>query len=124
MAARDVVTRGIGPQGSIYYFISGGLGDYIVDPSAWSEAVMILLIENDAAETVLSNYVHCDRSNWRVYPGGLKKEYTGMMVRPDLHELRHPQEYERSRGGDKSPGSPRPEQEDTFITDEITIDDF
>ena len=81
-------------------------------------------IENLDAEEVLSNYVHCDKSNWRVYPGGLKKEYTGMMVRPDLHELRHPQEYEKSKGGDKAPGSPRPEKDDEFLTDEITQDDL
>ncbi|KKK52696.1 hypothetical protein LCGC14_3102310 [marine sediment metagenome] len=94
------------------------------DVIAWSEAVQIDLIRNVDAETVLSNYEMCDRSNWRVYPGTLKGEYTGFLVRPDLHELRHPQEQERSLGGDKAPGSPRPEQEDTFITDEITIDDF
>ena len=81
-------------------------------------------IENLDAEVVLSNYVHCDRSNWRVYPGGLKKEYTGSMVRPDLHELRHPQEEEKSKGGDKQPGSPRSEAEDSFISTEITIDDL
>ena len=87
---------------------------------------MIAVVANADAETVASNWVHCDRSNWRVYPGGLKKEYTGMMVRPDLHEMRHPQEYEKSKGGDKAPGSPKPEQDDTFIdnNDPVSIEDL
>ena len=90
--------------------------------TAWLESVMVDLITNNDAEAVSSNWVHCDRSNWRVYPGGLKKEYTGMMVRPDLHELRHPQEEVKSKGGDKAPGSLRPEHEDTFITSPVTVD--
>jgi len=81
-------------------------------------------IENLAAEVVLSNYVMCDRSNWRVYPSGLKKEYTGMMVREDLHELRHPQEEVKSRGGDKEPGSPRPEGDDVFLDTPVSGDDL
>lgn len=91
---------------------------------AWLEANMIAVVANANAETVSSNYVHCDKSNWRVYPGRLSNEYTGMMVRSELRDLRHPQEYEKSRGGDKMPGSPRPEQEDSFISVEVTIDDL
>jgi len=97
-------------------------GSVIDNPEfAWSIEAMQSLITNANAEEVASNFVHCDKSNWRVRPGTLKQEYTGMMVRPDLHELRHPQEYEKSRGGDKAPGSPRPEHEDSFITEEVVI---
>ncbi len=94
------------------------------DVVAWSEDVMIDLIRNVDAETVLSNYEMCDRSNWRVYPGTLRGEWTGMMVRPALHEFRHPQEEEKSRGGDKMPGSPRPEKDDTFIDTPVSGDDL
>ena len=89
--------------------------------TAWLEANMIAVVANANAEAVSSNWVHCDRSNWRVYPGGLKQEYTGFLVRPDLHELRHPQEEEKSRGGDKRPGSPRPEADDSFIDNDNPI---
>ena len=112
-----------------YVLLEDGSGNVLLendDGFDWLDKVLLenwIRITNVNAEEFASNYTICDKSGWRVYPGTLKQEYTGMLVREELHELRHGQEYERSRGGDKAPGSPRLELDDTFIDndDPVTI---
>jgi hypothetical protein len=89
-------------------------------PPDWS-------IENEFAVTWPSNYEIDDRTGFRVRRNGLREEWTGAMVREKSWERRHPQDFVRGVG-DEQQGSPRPEQEDRFISDEypsgVTADDL
>lgn len=81
-------------------------------------------IENPTATTVPSNYLICDRTGFKQkVSDGLKTEWTGNMVRKESFERRHPQDLVRSTP-DKQKGSPRPEQEDNFITELVSADDL
>ena len=90
--------------------------------SAWSEAAMIALITNDNTTSAPSNDLHSDRTNFRV--DELKTEWTGMMVAPEEWEPRHPQEYVKSRGGEKEYGPQNPEPDDNFLAAVVGIDDL
>jgi hypothetical protein len=60
------------------------------------------------------NYLICDRTGFKIdRHEGLKKEWTGALVRKESWEPRHPQDYVRSPH-EHSRGSPRPEQEARF----------
>jgi len=74
--------------------------------------------ENSDAIEVASNYEICDRSGFRVKHGTLKKEWNGLMVKPEYWEARHPQDFVRVPP-ERERGSPRPEQEDQFIDDDV-----
>jgi hypothetical protein len=82
--------------------------------------------ENDQAELPPpNNYLICDRTGFRVsVKEGLKKEWTGKMVRKESWEPRHPQDLNRGRATERERGSPRPEQSDNFITTEVTVEDL
>lgn len=90
--------------------------------TAWSEAAMVALLVNDKATSAPSNYLMCDRSNFKV--DELKTEWTGLMVRPEDWEPRHPQEYVKSRGTQKDIGPQSPEPDNVFITTAVSIDDL
>lgn len=67
----------------------------------------------------------CDRTGFRQsLKQGLKREWTGAMVRAQSWEPRHPQDYVRVVP-DKQRGSPRPEAEDYFLTtNEVSASSF
>jgi hypothetical protein len=77
-------------------------------------------IENSNAVEIPSNYEICDRTGFRVPRGTLKREWNGLMVRPQSWEPRHPQDFVRATS-DRQRGSPRPEQTDTFIADDDQV---
>lgn len=79
--------------------------------------------QNPNAVPYPSNYEICDRTGFRVERGGLKKEWTGALVRPQSWEGRHPRDFARTPT-EHAKGSPRPEQPDVFITDEIRPEDL
>ena len=94
---------------------------------AWAESVMVDVITNTDASTEKSNYLHCDRTNFRVpVSEWLKTEWTGYMVRAESFEHQPPQDFVKSRGGDKEIGPQSPEGDDVFITSHntVTIDDL
>ena len=63
-----------------------------------------------------SNYEICDRTGFKVPAGTLRKEWNGLMVRPESWEPRHPQDFVRGHTETPRP-SPRPEQVNDFIQD-------
>jgi len=57
----------------------------------------------------------CDRTGFKIpVREGLREEWTGRKVRKQSFEVRHPQDYLRSRA-EKQKGSDRPEQDDQDI---------
>ena len=75
-----------------------------------------------------SNYLICERTGFRVsVKEGLRREWTGAMVRKQSWEARHPQDFVRSKM-ESQKGSERPEQTDRFISDlypsGVTADDL
>ncbi len=71
---------------------------------------------NSDATEVPSNYLICDRSGFRVtVDEGLREEWNGLMVRKDLWEPRNAQDFVRGVSEELN-GSPRPEQDDVFLT--------
>ncbi len=89
---------------------------------AWSEAAMIALIINNDATLEKSNYLHSDRSNFRY--DELKTEWTGSMVGEDEWEPRNAQDYVKARGSQKDKGPQSPEDDNHFLTSEVTQDDL
>lgn len=76
------------------------------------------LIINGNADVFPSNYEICERTGFRVRRGGLVKEWNGTMVRPESFEPRHPQDFVRAIA-EQLEGSPRPEQDDRFIGEDV-----
>ena len=118
-----------GSETSIEWRMSAGLtynGNSISGPpstvTAWSEAAMVALIINNNTTSAPSNYLHSDRTNFRV--DELKTEWTGMMVAPEEWEPRHPQEFVKTRGGEREYGPQNPEPDNTFISTAVSIDDL
>lgn len=66
-------------------------------------------------------YLICDRTGFRQsVKKGLKKEWTGSLIRTESWEPRHPQDFVRAIP-EKQRGSPRPEPADYFVsTNEVT----
>ena len=82
------------------------------------------ITNSNATTDVPVNFTICDRTGFRVLPHELMRDGYGMMVRPESHENRHPQEFVRSTT-DKQTGSVRPEQADRFLADgEVTAGDL
>lgn len=75
------------------------------------------------------NNLVCDRTGFIVpVKEGLVKEWTGLMVRKESRDPRHPQELVRPRP-EHPKGSPRPEQPDVFTEDKygtvgVTLNDL
>jgi hypothetical protein len=78
----------------------------------------------NATADVPTNYEICDRTGFRQYPWHLKKQWDGHYVRSKSFENRHPQEFVRSRGGDKQKGPQSPEGDDSFIATSIAPEDL
>ena len=92
---------------------------------AWSEAAMIDLIINNDTTSEKSNYLLCDRTNFRVpVEVGLRKDWTGNMVRPESLESQHPQDFIKSRGSQNDIGPQSAEHDNTFISIAVTQDDL
>ena len=73
-------------------------------------------VNADATADVPSNYLICQRSGMRVSVAeGLKREWTGLLVRKESYEARNSQDFVRSVA-EHQKGSPRPEQVDVFLT--------
>ena len=72
-----------------------------------------------ATADVPTNYEICSRSSFRQYPGELVRDGYGELVRKKSMDERHPQDFVRSRGGDRQRGSVSPEGDDTFIVTSI-----
>ena len=118
-----------GSETSVAWRMSAGLtynGNSISGPPssviAWSEAAMIALITNDNTTSAPSNYLLCDRSNFKV--DELKTEWTGLMVRPEDYEERHPQEFVSNAFNQIDRGAQNPEPDNVFISTAVTIDDL
>ena len=81
-------------------------------------------ITNSNATRGVTNFSIDDRTGFKVYPGELIRDgHMNIYTMPKSYDPRHPQEFVRGTV-DRYPGSRSPEQEDTFITDEITQDDL
>ena len=93
----------------------------------WSgEASVGAAITNATASTAsINNYEICSRTGFKVKRGKLiKDEQTGLWVRPDSFDRRHPSEYVRSVAENQH-GSPRPEPTDVFLsTNEVKSTDL
>lgn len=118
-AGLTAVSPGLGNIGS-----QSPLAGVLVLPGA---VVVLILgpltgtdIVNANAISIASNDEICDRTGFKVIAGTLKREWTGAMVRPESWESRHPQDFVRSRP-EKPRGSPRPEQDDSFIDDDDQV---
>lgn len=60
-------------------------------------------------------YRMCDRTGFKVRAGRTQKEWTGMIVRGQSWERRHPQDFVRGVRDDQTVPMPRPRQVDLFI---------
>jgi hypothetical protein len=57
--------------------------------------------------------------------GELLKNWDGLMTRAASFDVRHPLDFIRSKAEDLQKGSPRPEQDDTFLAaGDVTADDL
>lgn len=73
-------------------------------------------IVNTSATAGVTNSLICDRTGFRVpVSTGLRREWTGAMVRPQSWEPRHPQDMVRARPAERAAGSPRPEGPDVYV---------
>lgn len=77
-------------------------------------------ISNDTAtQETTNNYLICDRTGFKVpISEGLVQEWTGLMVRAQSWEARHPQEFARALP-DTLISSPRPEPADILVSDTL-----
>lgn len=71
-----------------------------------------------------SNYEICQRSGFRVRAGTLVREWTGLWVRPEVWETRHPQDFVRPIP-ERHRDTISPETDDEFLTtNEVTVSDL
>ncbi len=65
----------------------------------------------------------CDRSGFKVRHDTLKREWTGLMVRPESLDRRHPQDFVRGVPDKQSFPDARPRPADVFLeVGDITAD--
>jgi len=86
---------------------------------------MVAVVANANATSAPSNYLHCDRTNFR--GDELKAEWTGAMVLPEFFEGRHPQEYvANARQNQVDKGAQNPEDNNVFIDNDnpVSADDL
>jgi len=86
-------------------------------------------IVNADATVELSQYEICQRTGFRMLPqhdylSKMRIEWTGLGVRSDSFEPRHPQDYVNSVAERAQTGPESPESDDVFITDDIDPDDL
>jgi len=87
------------------------------------------ILNTNATTDVPSNYEICQRSGFRQHPrfdslSKLMVQWNGLGVRLDSLDVRNPQEFIKSRGGESQQGSRSPEPEDSFITVSVDPDDL
>lgn len=69
--------------------------------------------------------VQCDRTGFIVHASETVQEWTGLRVRRQSVDERHPQEFVRGRPDDQSVPFARPEPDPVFLgTNEVTRDDL
>ena len=69
--------------------------------------------------------VICDRTGMKVKASQTRKEWTGLIVRKESWEPRHPQEFIRGRPDRQAVQDPRPEGTDLFVTPgQVTADNL
>ena len=91
----------------------------------WTEAAGVgQTITNANATAGPTNYEICQRTGFRQYPGELMRDGYGELIRPKSVDERHPQDFVRSRGGDRQRGSVSPEQNNSFIVTSIAPEDL
>jgi hypothetical protein len=78
----------------------------------------------NATADVPTNFEICDRTGFKQYPHHLKRQWDGHYVRSKSIENRHPQEFVKSRGGDKQKGPQSPEGDDSFVAVSIAPEDL
>jgi hypothetical protein len=67
----------------------------------------------------------CDRTGFKVRHDTLRREWTGLMVRPESYDKRHPQDFVRGVPDKQSFPNPRPRPADVFVSPgDITADDL
>ena len=81
-------------------------------------------ITNPTASETPSSYEVCQRSGFRVPVGTLIREWTGLWVRPEVWEARHPSELLRLRAHEQPHPLGNPEPDDTFIATAVSVDDL
>ena len=77
------------------------------------------ITNNDAEVSTNSNYTICDRTGFKLLPKAdrlskVRKEWTGLEVRADSLDPRHPSEHVRATI-DRQTGPVNPEMPDTFV---------
>lgn len=73
------------------------------------------IVNDEATTDVPSNYLICDMTGFKIrVDEGLVEDWRGYKMRKESWSPRHPQDFVRSKA-EKLTGSPRPEQEDTFV---------
>ncbi|HDY87951.1 MAG TPA: hypothetical protein ENH82_07555 [bacterium] len=67
----------------------------------------------------------CDVSGFKVYHSKLKRQWNGLMTRPESYSPRHPQLDVKGRHEKQALSHPRPRPADRFLEmGEITADDL
>lgn len=79
----------------------------------------------------MNNYKHgdhnviCDYSGFKVKRSDCRLTWDGYLVRKDLWEPRHPQDFLKARGDKQSVDISRPEKTDSFLdTNDVTADNL
>lgn len=72
-----------------------------------------------------SHLVTCDRTGFTVYAEDTVREWTGLRVRRQSYERRHPQDFVKGRKDRQAVPDARPRPEDHFLdTNEVSADDL
>ena len=88
------------------------------------------ITNSTATKDVPKNYEICQQSGFRQYPrhdplSKMRVQWNGLGVRAASLDVRHPQEFVKSRGGEPQRGPQSPEENDSFLaTNEVTTDDL
>lgn len=71
-------------------------------------------------------YIKCDRSGFKIKRSEARKTWDNLLVRADMWEPRHPQDFVRGRQEEIAAEEPRSGwNDDTFLTtNEVTADDL
>lgn len=71
------------------------------------------------------HFVRCDRTGFKVLASKAKKEWTGLIVRDESWEERHPQDFLRGRPDRQAVQDPRSDIEPYFLSaNEVKADDL
>lgn len=62
-----------------------------------------------------SHYKICDRTGFAMRAEDARTEWTGAVVRKDVFEARHPQDFVRGRADNQTVPNARPRPDDVFV---------